>query len=1173
MLLAFLLLGGVQSLAQQGGTSHNPPVKTNSSFVKSMSGETQTVFDPDKHDWPHSISDLKPDPRLVFGRLENGLRYVILPAPDQQGRVSMRLQFNVGANDEIPEQYGIAHFVEHMAFRGFKDTKSQELVKSLQRLGLTFGPDVNAFTSYETTIYNFDFPNNSKKNIKTGLKLFDDISRGLAMSETIFDTERNVVIAELGMRDTPKSRALNAKIGFMFPEIARYQAGIGGTEQTLNALKIEDLRTFYTAHYQPNKAIIVISGGVEAKMVEKIIRKQFGGWTTINTQEQKQTRDNSNKPKVVADTFKAYKERNLASQLDIVIDLPYSERPASLDYQKTLLLRKGTMDMLWQRLRPEAAKDGKLTWVRFSHGSQKQKDQVIVSTGAKNYFDALEYIDTERRRAVEFGFTQPEIDRMLRVSRQRLANRVLTKKAIDAPAEAGEIISSYNLGRVKQSARQKLDLFDTLSQEINPSDFWEEFKLAWSGEAQRIWIQSSRDFSGLEAKFSEKLATARTNKMEAYKMPEQVDFQVAGISPPGNIRMRTPSDKFGIERIVFENGAKLNIKKTGFKENQIAVKISVGGGFLALTKEDPNLLVLAKAMNKADHKNFTLEEIARFYEGKNITFSISILGDHMLFSNDNLTPTDIDSFFEVFTAFLLNVDYLDEQYSEHARLVDARTRRSAKTNPLVNNALYLNKSLYSWNDRFLGTKKANVSIKTRKSLEETLKPFLTSGPIEIGVSGDFASEELIKTITNTIGALPKREEKFIPTPVSSTEFVFTKEKTKNIYISAKGEQVGFHMCWPVALEYSKQEFERLIVLSRVLQIKTSASVREDLGKVYSPQIRLQFKKIFDKNGYLCSGVQVDEGDLFAVQDAVKAVGQSLFNGDISADELKRAKMPYLGEIQKAAKNNGFLSFQLAQAQSRKSETELYFGSYNRVKAVNRTTLIEHAHTIFDPKKLVLVRTIKKKNRKAIKFNEMLKSAKEGDVTAQEELAIAYLYGRDTDKDPKRAVEWLKTAAKGNSAAANLMLAEIYAKGKIAEKDRAKEIAHLKAGSSLGNKKAQFLLARNYEKKFQEFPDVTNEEIIGLYTKSAQQGYISAQYNLARHLVQGSMVQRDKKEAMVWLVVADKMRNITGDSKPLSRLKTELSEDEQKQARAQADKWLEAYMGEGSMREDSATQEK
>jgi hypothetical protein len=144
--------------------------------------------------WPHEVSDIKPDPGIVYGELPNGMRYAIMRNVQPAGAVSLRFRIASGALQETEQQRGLAHFLEHMAFNGSKNVPEGEFVKLLQRKGLAFGAHTNASTSTTDTTYLLELPKNDADLIDTSLMLFREIAGNLLLDQKAIDREKGVVL-------------------------------------------------------------------------------------------------------------------------------------------------------------------------------------------------------------------------------------------------------------------------------------------------------------------------------------------------------------------------------------------------------------------------------------------------------------------------------------------------------------------------------------------------------------------------------------------------------------------------------------------------------------------------------------------------------------------------------------------------------------------------------------------------------------------------------------------------------------------------------------------------------------------------------------------------------------------------------------------------------------------
>jgi len=163
--------------------------------------------------WPHELSDAKPDARVVWGKLDNGLRYALLPTKSAPTRASLRMVVLAGSGMEHDDQQGMAHFLEHMAFNGTKNFPSGQTFEYFQRLGMAFGAHTNAVTEIDNTIYHLELPRANEELTTHGLRLFRDFLDGMTLGEAEIEKERGVILNEQLARNTPGYRRAVGPIG------------------------------------------------------------------------------------------------------------------------------------------------------------------------------------------------------------------------------------------------------------------------------------------------------------------------------------------------------------------------------------------------------------------------------------------------------------------------------------------------------------------------------------------------------------------------------------------------------------------------------------------------------------------------------------------------------------------------------------------------------------------------------------------------------------------------------------------------------------------------------------------------------------------------------------------------------------------------------------------------
>ena len=161
---------------------------------------------PTDYAFVHEVTDLPADPDILYGQLENGLRYAVRANQTPPNVASVRMVFNMGSLGEAEDQRGLAHFIEHMAFNGTTDVPEGEMVPLLERYGLQFGPDTNAFTGYETVGYQLDLPDAGDEAVETALFLMRQTASEMLFDPEAIDRERGVILSEERVRNTPIRR-------------------------------------------------------------------------------------------------------------------------------------------------------------------------------------------------------------------------------------------------------------------------------------------------------------------------------------------------------------------------------------------------------------------------------------------------------------------------------------------------------------------------------------------------------------------------------------------------------------------------------------------------------------------------------------------------------------------------------------------------------------------------------------------------------------------------------------------------------------------------------------------------------------------------------------------------------------------------------------------------------
>src|SRR4028119_1256468 len=228
--------------------------------------------------WAHQQSDLKPDENVRFGVLPNGMRYALMRNATPPGAASMRLRFDVGSLYEQDDQQGLAHFLEHMTLNETKNFPEGELIKVLERAGLKFGPDTNAFTSFEQTVYMLDLPKTDAATVDTGLLLMREVAGEATLSAGAVDSERNIILSEERTRASPGYKMAIDELGNVFrDDLLAKRIPIGQTEVIRTAPR-QRLIDLYEGYYRPERATLIMVGDFDVAELEAKVRTRFSNW-------------------------------------------------------------------------------------------------------------------------------------------------------------------------------------------------------------------------------------------------------------------------------------------------------------------------------------------------------------------------------------------------------------------------------------------------------------------------------------------------------------------------------------------------------------------------------------------------------------------------------------------------------------------------------------------------------------------------------------------------------------------------------------------------------------------------------------------------------------------------------------------------------------------------------
>ncbi len=851
--------------------------------------------------WPSELSQLVPDKSLIRGKLPNGFRYVIKHNQEPAKRVAIYLDVQAGSLNEQDHQQGFAHFLEHMLFNGSTHFPPGSLVDFFQSLGMNFGGDTNAYTTQNETVFNIFLPTGSKKDVDAGFLVMADYARGALLTDAEIDKERGIILAEKRARDSAEYRNYVAQTGFAlrgtkFPE--RMPIGI---QKTLEKANHVQLKSFYDSWYRPDNMILVVVGDIDPEIAKGLIEKHFSALAPAGEKPPCPEFGSLTNKKV--ETFYHYEpelgKTNVAIQT--YWDLPIENDSLALE-KKQLLNIMGSMIMGYrlQRIQDE----GKAPFARASYYADDIAHRIgygalSAQVDADHWQETLTSLDQILRRAIVQGFTENEVARVQKEILAHLDARVLTAGSEDSRTIARRIIDQLNSNRVFQSAEQEKSLYGPLVKEVTAADV--------NGAFQNLWHHSSRVLSVSGDAFlgengAEVIASVYKNAaQELTKAPIGKERQMFPyLEPPlpvGSPQISYLKD-IDVEKLTFPNGLIVNLKKTQFEKNKIRVRANFGAG-----KQDETLpgmaLLLEDVVNGSGSGKFTRSALDELLAGSSIDLSFNVDESAYSWTGDVL-PKDFELFGNVLYHLLLDPGLRESVF---LRVKDNYELMYQKINQEIEGALPLkvepflasyNKKigLPSWND---------VDRLSYDELRQWARPLIRPKDLEISIVGDFDRDAVVVVLTKYLSGMQFSS----PEKVAATAVHFPVGKKLDVKVVTDVEKSLVVVAWPTADFWNIQRTRRLHLLASVFGDRLRKIIREKMAASYSPNVSSFNSRVYPDYGYIISQTLVKAGDEAAVIKAILHISDQLEGRGITAEELERAKGPFMTSLKDTIRTNQY----------------------------------------------------------------------------------------------------------------------------------------------------------------------------------------------------------------------------------------------------------------------------
>ena len=701
---------------------------------------------------------LPTDPALVTGQLPNGLRYIIRSHTNPQGRVGIWLHVSSGSLNETDSTRGLAHYLEHMAFNGSTNFPPGSVVPFFQSLGLAFGRDQNAFTSFDQTTYQLALPGGDRGVVDKGMLFMSDVALRLSLEPSAIESERQVILEEKRARSSGRQRVQDQVYAQVAPESTVGRRLPIGSEATIKSVTPADFRDYYTRWYVPSNMTVIVVGDTDPAMVVDVITKHFGGGPTV---PEPTPRDVGLKPTAGPRAIVATDPELTRAEVSIArLDLP--REPTTTVAQS----RRELVDMMgaWafnRRMSARVAAGG----TAFLGASASIQDWprtmrmvTLSASGQPGTWRAmLSELGTELQRARLHGFTDAEVQdarTMLIADAEETVRRETTRPAREVLRELNSDVTRLT---PSTSAAQNLALLQRLLPGITAREVSDAFAGTFD-PTRSLFIAELPSSDGAPSE-AELVALGRTAIDVKPDKPAEVaraTSLLAALPTGGTVVESVTHAASGVTSMWLDNGVRVHHRQMDQRRNEASVSITLAGGAIEETAANRGISEAARrAWERPASSTLTSTQIRDLMTGAKVRV-------HSHAGGDTLTLTVSGDVAELERGLQLAYLLLTDPVLEAAALEqwkDVETQRitERKSQPmqvLMDSSMTAIYPAGETRPKSLTTEQ--VRAITRPAAQAWLKRLIVDAPIEVAVVGDVDREAATRLVSRYVGALPAR---------------------------------------------------------------------------------------------------------------------------------------------------------------------------------------------------------------------------------------------------------------------------------------------------------------------------------------------------------------------------------------------------------------------------------
>lgn len=920
-------------------------------------------------------SQLMPvDPKVKIGRLSNGLTYYIRQNKKPEQRVELRLVVNTGSVLEDDDQQGLAHFMEHMNFNGTKRFPKNELVSYLQSIGVEFGADLNAYTSFDETVYMLPVPTDKPGLVEKGLQILEDWAHNALLDSLEIEKERGVVIEEWRLSRGAEERMMKQTLPVQY-QGSKYAERLPiGKIEILQSFSHAALKRFYKDWYRPDLQAVIVVGDIDVSDMEQKIKEIFGDIPAPSSPRKREiftVPDHAEVLSVVA------KDKETAFPSVEVLFKKEKQPEATIgDYVRYMngILFTSMLNNRFREvtLKPNPPFVGAGSYYGESYARTKDAYQLFANTSDTGMSRSLYALMEENRRVSLYGFTASEFD-LQKKQIQSYYDRIFNEREKEESYKyVDEYVGNFLVNEPIPGIEWEYDFVKQYLSSVTLQDI-NKLAAQWTTKNNMVVTLNAPDKPGIKIPSAEEVKNVLSAADMATIEPYKEKVLAASLLDPaklkaGKVISSKQDDELGTTVLKLSNGATVVLKPTNFKNDEIIFRaFSKGGHSLVKDADYYSAINAAPIVSQSGVGDFSAIDLGNMLKGKNTGLSPTIAANSEGMSG-NTIPKETETLLQLIHLYF-TAPRKDAAAFESFKTRQKQLYANVAANPQIYFSAEFQKIMTQNHPRGGALPKPEDfdKISLDRSIQIYKERFANAGDFTFLFTGSFNDETIKPLLEKYIGSLPgiAKKETF-------RDLGIRPPKTKVNKVITKGADpksvVNIVFTGPAV--YSANDAYALRSLGELMDIKLVEQLREEKGGVYGVSAsgginRIPYSNYVFNITFPCAPDNAD-----TLTDAAIKELKKIITSGVNTEDLEKIKEQQKRKLEVDIKQNSFWSNNLFDA---------YFYGSNPSEILNKQKMIDSLSS----------KMIQDAAKKYINLNSYIRATLKPDIKQEEKPLKAF----------------------------------------------------------------------------------------------------------------------------------------------------------------------------------------